>query len=528
MTEIRNNENEVTNVGMKYKIKKFFSFFNPHNLINEIAGLGYSVSTSKILAFALGFIVAAIVAGIFLHLEIPYMILLGIGFLCCLPSLFIAYFHHNYEVRRFNNVTSYMEQLIYSFHKNQKIYDSLVDVNEINTGEIHDLTGKMIEIIDNHNDIVTNPFRKAFNYFEEHYDCSRLKTLHRYLIEVEFNGGESNNSLNMLLDDIRSWTERTLEYQANRKNVQNKVLLSTFFAMISCGFMINMIPEEYVNQIIVKPVYQIGTCIILILCLLLYTYAAKKVGISYLDNEIDKKGLGFERRASEYIANYTREVQAGVLKKPMIIKTVIFALCAAVCGYCSTLFPTLSNTFKVATIAVLLIGAFIVTDKYRKFRMYSERIRRSISKMFPEWLRNVLLYLQTDNVHMSIRKSYDACPEVLKGEVGNFIHDLEKDPIGNTPYKNFLKGYNLPQLQLSANYLYSIALFGTEDINTQLNYLVEQNHKLVLQAETQRNEDTLSIFTMLMLGPMLLAVVKLMLDLILFVSIFMTYLSGLV
>lgn len=528
MSEIRNNEDEVVKVGFKYKLKKFFSFFNPKNIVNEIAGLGYSITTSKIMAFVVGFIVAAIVAGIFLHLEIPYMIILGIGFLCCLPSLIIAYFRHTYEVKRFNAVTSYIEQLIYSFHKNNKIYDSIIDVNEISTDEVKEITTEMIEILDNQNNQVTNPFRKAFNHFEKHYDCSRLKTLHRYLIEIETHGGESKNSLNMLLDDTRSWTERTLEYQAGRKNVQNKVLLSTFFAMISCGFMINMIPEEYVAQIIDKPVYQIGTCIILISCLLVYTYAAGKVAVSYLDNEIDRKSEDYEKRASEYVANYTRQATEGKLKKPMIIKTIIFSILGIGCYGASFFIPALSSTLKIAAIIVLLLGAFITLDKYRKFRSYSSAIRRTMSKMFPEWLRNVLLYLQTDNVHMSIRKSYDACPNVLKAEVESFIYDIENDPIGDTPYKNFLQGYNLPQLKLSANYLYSIALFGAEDINTQLNYLVEQNHKLVLTSETQRNEDTLAIFTMLMLAPMLLAVAKLMLDLILFVSIFMTQLSGLV
>ena len=81
-----------------------------------------------------------------------------------------------------------------------------------------------------------------------------------------------------------------------------------------------------------------------------------------------------------------------------------------------------------------------------------------------------------------------------------------------------MKQYDVPELKLAINYLYSISQFGSEDMLTQLNYLVKQNSKLTVTEERLRNEDSLAGFSMLMLVPMLLAVFKLLIDLVLFLQ----------
>lgn len=497
---------------LKKKLKIFFGFFNINNLKKEVISLGYSITTKSIVFVAFGIIMAAFIAGYLFRLRPAYLGMLIAGFILCLPSLVIMRFKHSYQMTRFNEVTDYMEQLIYAFHKNGKIRDSLVDVNSVSTGKIKEITGKMIDIIDN--DMSTSKiFEKAFDLMQEEYDCARLRTLHQYLLEVEYSGGKSTLSLNVLLEDIREWSERTIVYQSERKNVQNKVLLSVFLAMLSCGIMINMIPAEYATQIVAHPIYQVATTIILMLCILTYVYASRKVCVSYLDNEVDKITSEYALQCAEAVVNYRKKNH----KKDIIIRLCMFIpliILSYFMGY----------RFGVLVIAVLMVVS-ILSSSFKNMN-HIKTVVREINKAFPVWMRNMVLYLQTDNVHVSIRKSYDTCPEILKPEIKALIENIQEEPGSMKPYSRFLDGYEVPNLKLAVTYLYSIAQFGSENMLMQLDYLIQQNAKLTIAEERVRNDDSLAGFSMLMLAPMILAVFKLLLDLMLFISMFMGILGS--
>ena len=61
---------------------------------------------------------------------------------------------------------------------------------------------------------------------------------------------------------------------------------------------------------------------------------------------------------------------------------------------------------------------------------------------------------------------------------------------------------------------------------SQLDYLIEQTGKLEIVEEKLRNEDSIATFSLIILTPMILAVIKLMIDLVLFINIFMGYLNA--
>lgn len=509
---------------MGYKMKKFLNFFNPLNLQRMIKEIGYSLNLWFLLGLAVIFGACAVICGYWMKLELSVIAVLAIGFVCCIPFLIMAFFMQKYESRRFMLVSNYCEKLIYSFEKSNKIRESLTDFLTIAQDELHPIIVEMIRIIDDE-----KSYRKAFDYFESFYNCSRVVTLHRYLIDVEENGGETSETLSGLLDDVHCWTSRTIDYQSGRKDVQRKVLVSTLFAMGSCGIMINRLPAEYVEQIVALPIYQWGTAIILLCCLILYTAVSRGVAVTYLDNELDKKTEESEIRAAQYIVQYREESASGKIKKTMINKLLVFIVilaCISADFFILHYYIKDVKTYMITMMGTLLAGAFAVFQKQYRYNTSIKRTQHSIEKAFPEWLRSLLLYLQTDNVHVSLRKTYPYAPRVIKPELKTFLEGIGNDVVSQKPYENFLKDYDLPQLHLVTNYLYSILIFGSDNIEKQMAYLVDQNQKLIERAELQRNSDNLSLFTMLMLAPMLLAVVKLLLDLILFMMIFMTALSS--
>lgn len=501
----------------KRKKSEYFKFLNPKNLKREIEHMGYQLNMKNLIMLSCILGICAFIAGNLLHLQVAYMGILILVFIGCVPFLFLFQFQHSYQVDRFNDIVEYMEQMIYSFHKTEKIRDSLEDTYQVSKGNIKEIIEKMRTVIDT--DLSTpHLFEKAFSIMQEEYDCARLMTLHEYLVEIEYNGGESFNSLNMLLEDIRAWAERTLLYQQDRRNVKNKVLISTIFAMFSCGMMINMIPEEYGSQIVVNPIYQVGTLVILTLCVLLYLLSAAKTSTTYLDNELDEGAKTRLSQATNDIIQYHQIDHKKKMKKNIIILIPL----VLVSIYVALQF---GGVFNYVPVVVALISVFIIFKDKLHYNTAVKNVKREIEKAFPQWIRNMVLYLQTDNVHVSIKRSLNTCPLAMKAEVEHLIKGIEKDPISNKPYNLFLSSYDLPNLKLAANYLYSISQFGAKDIIAQLDYLIQQNARLTIAAEKARNEDALAGFTILMLVPMLLAVFKLVLDLGLFVLLFFQIMS---
>lgn len=494
------------------KLKKFFSMFSISNLKGEVKTLGYEITTKNIMILLFALIFAGFISSFLLKLEWRFVLLLIVFFIMCLPSLVITKFKHDFEKRRFNDIVSYMEQLIYAFHKSGKIRSALQDVYEVSTGHIKYLVKRMLDIIDN--DMTTSKlYEKAFALIYSEYNCTRLKTLQDYLLTVENNGGKAAVSLNILLEDIRAWSERVLTYQADRKSIQTKTAVSIFCAMFSCGIMINLIPADYSSQIVASNVYQVATCVILMLNVLIYIIAANKVCMSYLDNELNRGKAVIVKSQIQYLADWANKNHF----KTSIIKC---ALCVPVLALC------LYYKFNYLVLPVAIVMIFMLIHDFMYKAACVKSVTREIKKLFPVWLRNLVLYLQVDNVHVAIRNSYENCPDLLKPEVASLISNLEKDPVTMKPYNRFLKAYSVPELELAVHYLYSIATFGSDDMLAQLDYLIQQNNKLEIVEENIRNEDSIASFSLIILAPMLLAVAKLMVDLVMFLGIFMGYLSS--
>lgn len=496
---------------MNSKIKRFFSFFKFSVLRDTIKYMGYDLRLSNFITLIGIISFGVFIVGFLLHLRVEFMLALGAFFIMMLPSMIVTKFKADYEKVRFTDAVDYMEQLIYSFHKSNKIREALVDVYNVTHGTVKANCKKMIDCIDL--DMTTSKiYEKALSIMQDTYDCSRMKLLHDYLIEVEYTGGDSARSLNILLTDIRNWSLRTLEYQQERKNIKGKVTLSILLALLSCGLMVNLIPDEYLQQLINAPLYQIGTTVILMLCIVVYVSASNILGKTYLDNEVDKLRSKKVLADAEFIAKYNSKNHI----KPAIIKSVIMIPILVALVYLKV---------YVGILPVAVVILFVIFKDFLRKHSAVLNITKEINVLAPVWIRDMVLYLQTENVHVAIQKSYDSSPSLLKPELKRFIKGISDEPNSSKPYANFLKDFNSPNLKLSVNYLYAIAQFGSEDMLAQLDYLIEQSSLLSINEEKLRNEDSLAGFGLICLVPMLLAVLKLLLDMVIFLDVIMGTLS---
>ena len=89
-----------------------------------------------------------------------------------------------------------------------------------------------------------------------------------------------------------------------------------------------------------------------------------------------------------------------------------------------------------------------------------------------------------------------------------------------------MKDYDLPEFKSAVRFLYSLAEFGSDDMVTQLDQLVQQNAILSAAAEDLRNQSNISLLNTLTFAPMLIGSAKLIVDLILFFTQFMSYMGN--
>ena len=378
-------------------------------------------------------------------------------------------------INRFKDVVLYMEQMVYSFKKQPKIRPALVDAQKVGTVQIKEIIEEAIVAIDTRDS--ENIYREALGIIEEQFKCKRIKSLHKFLIKIETHGGEYDNYIDILLDDIKEWNSRTLMFINDVNRVKRNVLISIFTTLTTCGFMTYLVPKEYCYTS--NLIYQISSMIMIILMLASYVVVFKKLNFNWIED--------YEVLDNNYVMKYYTLVEKGYAN------------------------------YKGLT--------FLEKLSYKKAK---KRIENELLKAFPDWIRDVAINLQNDTVQSAIENSYDEAPFILKRPIRKLLLDFEKYPVGIEPYDNLLKEFDLDDVKSSMKMFYSINEMGKEQSDSQINSIIDRNNKLANQAEEMKNRDQIGVVSMYSTIPMLVGVVKIMLDMVLMIIVFTSSISNVV
>ncbi len=487
---------------------------SPKYFTATAARFGSSQTTTKFIGTVATIAAGAAAVCYYLRLEWYYIIGMCIFTIAMAPSILITLYKNKYENLRFEEATNYCEQMIYSFKKRHKIRVALIDVLGTSTGHLKEVVQKMIDYIDN-GESINDLYAEAFDIMQNEYDCSRIDTLHNYLKEVEEHGGDPDRAITILLDDVRQWSTMILVFQRKREAVRKKVGISIVLALFTCSMMFNFIPAEYIDGIITSPIYQAATSFVLVMCELTYLFISNKIAGTYLDNEQRKGEINNALRWVHKLEKYDKKKE----QKNTVIFCIGLVAAAAVMQFILEL--------GYISLAPLVAAGYFIFDFMTKESNIKKKITKEINIVFPMWLRNLILHLQTDNVHVALKNSMRSCPEVLRPEVKKLLVGISNEPNSIVPYTQFLKGYDLPEFKSAIKFLYSLAEFGSDDMITQLDQLVQQNAALTATGEELSQESHLSALNTLTFAPMLIACVKLLIDLGLFFTTFMGYMGNL-
>lgn len=470
----------------------------------KIEGYGFKYSFSDFAKVTLLFLSVMLIVGYFLKLNTYYITVFLIAVGCMLPLMIISQFKYIYEQNRFNELTVYLEQMAYSFKKRPKILTALKDTAEITSGRMNSLINKAIDMIEN--DYSDTIYRDALRVIEKEYECSRIIQLHRFLCKVEEQGGEYTNSMDILIDDISSWAQRTFIFQKERADIKHKIMLSLVLSLCICSTTLFMIPENL--DITSGGVYQVVTTVTLILFVMVYAFTQTKLNGSWLENDAikDEKQI----RKDYAIAHAT--IGNDVIKKAKI-KVILVSPLLIVAAFAKSV---------PAIVGVLLLMYLIYQGPKNKLKFATKRTMREVEKEIPGWCREIALNLQTENVYNAIADTLDDCPIVLDEPVKQLIEEINEAPGSVVPYNNFLAEFNIPEIGRMMKTLYSLSEYGVQDAENQINKIIIQNNAMLEKAEIIKNEDSTAGVKFITLIPMFLGSCKMMCDLFLLCTAFMS------
>lgn len=481
------------------KEKHFFYYLNHKNLIGEIEQYGYVITLKKIIIAYVGMIMGSIVAAYLFRLRpIGYAVICGASVLLT-PLLVLYSYRALYEQRRFSDASKYMEKMLYYFKSSRKILDSLEKASVI----FH--PGVMKTAIDDailyiHTENVSDIEENALMIIEKEFPNNKIRRLHKYLLSVEKNGGNPDLGIEMLLMERERWTEEIVIQQKEKKRLKIQFCIFSVL-MIGLCLVFLYIPILYhafnfdlSDYFLVRA----ATVLLIVATLALYVKLSKIIGKSWVDDDKVKSDEELEKRFNDIV--YYNE------KKEMTTSLIYSLICAAVVGILYVI-----TTSKVLLIIGACITVFLMLSYKIGYNLGKKDLIDEIEKVFPEWILQVALLMQYDNVPMSIAKSFETAPGILKPEIRKMLLELDDNPTSPIPYNDFMRYLNIVDINEAMNALYSIVTAAGADVEKEFRVILGQNNKMKKKIADMKREDKTAmnemyIYAEVILGSLLLLV----------------------
>lgn len=454
-------------------------------------------------------VLAGVVLAYLYRLQLPYAIVLMLTEAAVLPLWTREKRKREQEQKRFAEVNLYIEQILYSFRKSQKVLSSLLDVEKLFT------KGKMAECVKSAIAYIRETYdgeqitEKALGIIEAEYPARRMTYVHRLMLKVERLGGNCEDSIRILLKNRDMWEKETISYQkrcqVQKRNITVAIVLSACMCLMTPVLCQTALQEVNIMDTVI---YQITTFILLISALWIYLYTEKYFSRDWLQEKNDSDAKSSLQKY-EKVMHYN----FGKARK----KSFIWA--AFMAGI-MVLFAVWEKWFLAAICSPLVI-LFLFQHRI-DYALAKKAVIHEIRKAFPDWLMEVSLLLQTENVAISIQKSIEYAPEILKPELRLLIEKLEVTPESNLPYSEFLQEFAIPEVSSAMGMLYSISDGGGSDSSVQIEEILTRNTQWQGEAEALSNQDKIGKMYLLFLLPALLGALKMVVDMTLILLAFFT------
>lgn len=493
------------------KKESFLYYLNPENVSAAIARYGYTYRIRNTVLVYLAVLALSAAAGAVFRLDFLEVCAVALCGMSMVPRIIINSYRNMYEQKRFSDVNLYMEQVLYSFKKMPKIITSLQDVEKIMPKDSpmrSTLQEAIRYILYEYSE--ENPIEAGLKIIEKSYKCQRLKDVHTLMVKTEKIGGDYESSIKILLSSRAIWETETCKFQKECKNRQRMVNIALLLVCGVCLFTPLMITRfAPVVDITSSQVYKIGTVLMILISMRTYIKADTLASVNWLRSECamtDQEQAALFQKVKHY--DYGRE------KK----KSLLWAMLPAGFG---AIFLLLGQKIP----AFLCIPVFFVLLNQHKLghKLAKKRCAQEIAKAFPQWLMEISLLLQvSDNVNAAIAKSLEEAPSILAESLQKMQEQIMENPESNEPYMNFMKEFQMIEIQSAMGMLYSISSGRGGDADMQIDEILSKNASLLSQSESVANDGRLAALYWQFLFPSIIGGGKLVADMTLVTIAFMT------
>lgn len=484
-----------------------FKLLNPRNLAKEVHIYGYNYSWKMHLLLNICSLLGIAAIGLLFQMQPVYLSVIVVVALLVLPLMIRDTYKRAYEQKRFADVTTYMEQMLYSFQKSQKITSALQETREIfEEGQMRDCINQALAYLEEGwARTEKGVLREALELIEIPYRCAKITVVHELLVHGEEYGGDMENSIILLLNDLEVWKRNGYKLQANKKKSHTDNLVSIVAATILSAVVLyvldgmsNLFPGKTSVQIMQVTAIQLSS----VLFILYMLYIVLKSMRSLTDNWLEKQSMQNERvllRSYEMVTYYDEANE----KKKSLFMTGIFLLLGAVAIFFH---------HRWGGILCIILAAVMLLQHKIGYNMAKKEVHNEMYLALPQWLMQIALLLQSNNVQVSIVKSMESAPAVLQEELALLMKRLEEEPGNLKSYTDFCKDFDVPEAQSCMKMLHAISESGTGNAKIQINNLIQRVHEMQDMADQIRDKHLAFKMRMISSYPVFGATVKLLVD----------------
>ena len=491
------------------KASKFLFLLNYKQLNKEVSQMGSFLSTSQYITSVAIIFIGVLLSSYMFKLELVYQVVLFGFSLICLPIIIITRARYKHAYYRFQQVATYLEEMVLLFKHTPKIITALTQLDAIfEDGIIKEIRKAKEHILNSENE-KGNTYEQGLQIIEQSYPCSRIRSLHALMITIENqNSVDYEKSLDNLYIDISSWITRTSNYYIDLQNTKTQFNILILLTLSVTLIMVNILPKSLIT-FIDSPIYQISTLLLLMSMLVMFVVVQLKLNGAWLISDIDKKDLRIIRDI-QFVEKYDAEKE----KKKSIIKAII--------GSVVFILGLVTDNQKTMILGIVLVGCLYFYSDFN-YRHHYKNIRNELKKSFPLWLRDISLSMHNLVLTRAIRESVVNAPVVMQHYLRDFIEEIEADPTTILPYDHFLKDFNISEISSVMKGLYAISLSDSKnDDSFMISDLITRNQSMLETSEKIKNENAMAGINMIGMMPMLMGSFKLMVDMILMILNFLS------
>lgn len=445
---------------------------------------------------------------------------------CVMVPFFIE--DHNlaeHYKQRFFDLSQYMENMLITFCRRQaRIRSSLEDVRNLFTPDNHmyQCISNTIYYIDR-GSFSKELYQEAFAYIEKDYDNRRLHLIHKFFIQVTYDGGDYTSTADLLLAAKKLWYDSTMDLMQQKKKrflttsgfIAAIVLLCAFLDLMLCNTI--SLPSDI--TIVQLPAYQIITAIFIILIQFVIKQSFHSLSMDWIAKDsIGHKNFSEEQLEKRYdfVQEYTKDSLPYFRKN--LIKASPF-LIASIIVFVIFHKWYLSLPLGIIFICILFKDQFI-------FQIVNKTLRKEVTYALSQWYLQLALLLKNNNAQVSIEKSLEDAPALLKREIRLLIDRIDDNPNDISAYTAFLSYFHDPSIMSAMQMLASMANAGNDQAAYQLTQLVDSAFLMQHEADVLTNKNIMGRMKSLQDIPDVLVSLKLLVDLLLFMFvIFQSYLN---